>query len=83
MNFTVKAMRLINNIWSNPRRYYCASLANYTVDLRSDCLSKPTTEMKSAMLSSCDGDDVYNENTSVLGEIFCLILSAMYFNDML
>lgn len=35
------------------------------VDLRSDTISKPTQEMKEAMMSAEIGDDVYGEDPSV------------------
>lgn len=36
-----------------------------TVDLRSDTLTRPSTEMRAAMLSAQVGDDVYGEDPSV------------------
>ena len=49
---------------------YFTTKSQHVVDLRSDCLSKPTTGMKQAMFEASDGDDVFNEDTDVLSKIF-------------
>ena len=36
-----------------------------TVDLRSDTLSQPTEEMRTAMMEAMTGDDVFGEDPSV------------------
>ena len=37
-----------------------------TIDLRSDTVTRPTLEMKEAMFSAEVGDDVFNEDPTVL-----------------
>lgn len=41
------------------------SSAVHVVDLRSDTISKPTKEMKEAMMKADIGDDVYGEDPTV------------------
>lgn len=38
----------------------------YVVDIRSDTVSLPTTEMRQAMFEAIVGDDVYGEDPTVL-----------------
>ena len=39
----------------------------YTVDLRSDVLTKPSPAMREAMIQATYGDDVFQENQTVNG----------------
>lgn len=42
-----------------------ANFQIHVVDLRSDTISKPTREMKEAMMTAEIGDDVYGEDPTV------------------
>ena len=41
------------------------------VDLRSDTVTKPTPAMRKAMAEAVVGDDVYKEDPTINGELFC------------
>ena len=55
-----------------------SSSAVSMIDLRSDVLTKPTAEIKTAMMAGTADDDVFNEDKTVFGKVSLLLFKVEY-----